>query len=448
MDQLDPGTPGDDTFDVFYKGDGTNQWLVQLNGDTVFDGVLADPADVLPIQGDTGNDTLNLYGRAASDIFRMQSGSIAVNGFKMSGQQIEQWNVFGDAGDDDPANPKADTFVMTDDTFVGTVDGGLGVDRLIAANRSNTWTVSGSNQGSLNSTVQFSSVESLSGNSASDTFNFAATGSIAGTLNAGSGNDQLNLADRGNAASVNVTTRNISGVVGTFTGVEQVIALGAFQHQLSSGAANTTWAIDATGRVIAGGVTYTGFKSIASGSGNDSLTAANATNTWTVSGANSGQVVSSQYNYQFSGIENLVGGTGADQFTIEANGSLAGVLRDNGGADKLILAARSAPVSVSTNAASRSVTGVVNAFSGMEQIEAQGSLANQLVGGAANTTWTIDAAGRIVSSGITYTGFKSIASGSGNDALGAANANQHLDPYRSQCRTGRFRPIQLSVHRH
>ncbi len=41
----------------------------------------------------------------------------------MSGQEIEQWNAYGDAGNDDPANPKADTFVMTDDTFVGTVDG-------------------------------------------------------------------------------------------------------------------------------------------------------------------------------------------------------------------------------------------------------------------------------------------------------------------------------------
>ncbi len=173
--------------------------------------------------------------------------------------------------------------------------------------------------------------------------------------------------------------------------------------------------------MITGGVAYTGFKSIASGSGNDTLTAANATNTWTVSGANSGQVVSSQYNYQFSGIENLVGGTGADQYTVEATASLSGVLRDNGGADKLVLAARSTPVSVSTNAASRSVTGVVNAFSGMEQIEAQGSLTNQLVGGPANTTWTMMLR-TDCQRGITYAGFKSIASGSGNDALGAANA--------------------------
>ncbi len=422
LDQVDPGTPGDDTFDVFYKGDGTNQWLVKLNGATIFDGLLANPVDTLPIQGDTGNDTINLYGRAASDIFRMQSGLIAVNGFKMSGQQIEQWNLFGDAGNDDPGNPKADTFVMTDDTFVGTVDGGLGVDRLIAANRSNAWAVSGSNQGSLNATVQFSSVESLLGNALDDTFNFAATGSIGGTLNAGLGSDQLILADRGTAMSVNVTTRNISGVVGAITGLEQVITLGDFQHQLSSGAAGTTWAIDATGRVITGGVNYTGFKSIASGSGNDSLTAANATNTWTVSGANSGQVVSSQYDYQFTGIENLFGGTSADQYTVEATASLSGVLRDNGGTDKLVLAARSTPVSVSTSAASRSVAGVVNAFTGIEQIEAQGSLTNQLVGGAASTSWVINAAGQIVSSGITYTGFKSIASGNGNDSLGAANA--------------------------
>ncbi len=171
---------------------------------------------------------------------------------------------------------------------------------MIAANRSNNWAVSGSNQGSLNSTVPFNSVESLTGNSADDTYNFAATGSIAGTLNAGGGSDQLNLADRGNAVSANVTTRNISGIVGTFTGLEQVTTLGAFQHPLSSGAASTTWAINATGQIITGGVTYTGFKSIASGSGNDSLAAANATNTWTLSGANSGQVVSSQYNYQFS----------------------------------------------------------------------------------------------------------------------------------------------------
>ncbi len=28
LDLVDPGTAGDDTFDVFYKGDGTNQWSV------------------------------------------------------------------------------------------------------------------------------------------------------------------------------------------------------------------------------------------------------------------------------------------------------------------------------------------------------------------------------------------------------------------------------------
>ncbi len=344
LDQVDPGTPGDDTFDVFYKGDGTNQWLVKLNGATVFDGVLADPADVLPIQGDTGNDTLNLYGRAGADIFYLQSGLIFVSGFNMSGQQIEQWNIYGDAGDDNPADPKTDIFALVDGSYVGTIDGGLGTDVLVGANSSNAWAVSGNNQGSLNANIQFASVESLVGGSLTDNFNIAATGSITGTLNGGGGADRLVLTARPTPVTVSTaaTARSVVGVVNAFASVEQIEAQGGLANQLTSGAANTVWTINATGQIVSNGTLYTGFKSIGSGSGNDTLAAANTTNTWTLTGANSGQVVSPQYNYQFTGIETLVGGTGADQFTVEAAGSLSGTLHASGGFDSLVLASRPA----------------------------------------------------------------------------------------------------------
>ncbi len=82
-----------------------------------------------------------------------------------------------------------------------------------------------------------------------------------------------------------------------------------------------------------------------------------------------------------------------------------------------MLESRPAPVSVSTGVTGQRVTGVINAFSGMDQIESQGGLDNELIGAGANTFWAIDPLGQVVTNAVTYKGFKKITAGSARDTF-------------------------------
>ena len=72
-------------------------------------------------------------------------------------------------------------------------------------------------------------------------------------------------------------------------------------------------------------------------------------------------------------------------------------------------------VTVSTTG--RSVQGVVNTFSAIEQVELLGTNSDRLLGGIAQALWSIDAFGKVVVGAVTYAGFEVIEAGSGLDTL-------------------------------
>jgi autotransporter-associated beta strand protein len=85
-----------------------------------------------------------------------------------------------------------DTFtVASPSPFTGiTLDGGGGANALVGPNSTNTWSIGGPNNGTLGA-IGFADIENLVGGSGTDVFKFQTGGSLAGTLDGGSGTNAL-----------------------------------------------------------------------------------------------------------------------------------------------------------------------------------------------------------------------------------------------------------------
>ncbi|MFM7926700.1 MAG: hypothetical protein ACKO9Q_03225, partial [Pirellula sp.] len=108
------------------------------------------------------------------------------------------------------------------DSFVG----GTALDTLTGPALASTWTVSSANAGSLASsasTINFSGVENLTGNTLVDTFVIGASGSVSGVVSGGTGIDVVNLLARTSALEYRLgTTSSIPGVLGGYSAIEQM----------------------------------------------------------------------------------------------------------------------------------------------------------------------------------------------------------------------------------
>ena len=122
------------------------------------------------------------------------------------------------------------------------------------------------------------------------------------------------------------------------------------------------------------------------GGGSDQLTGPNSINTWVVNQQN-GRTLNN--NLQFTNVENIRGGTNADRFVLTTNGSLTGLIQEQGGIDTLDYSSRSLAVSVKlqtqTATSTGGVQGVENVIGGSGDDYLSGDMtANKLEGGAGN----------------------------------------------------------------
>jgi len=185
-----------------------------------------------------------------------------------------------------------DTFTLAAglSSFNGSIAGGGGSNTLAATDGVNAWSVSGANAGTLNASTAFSGIQNLAGGTGNDTFAIQNLGTIA-SINGGAGAaDALDLNGKVGAVSINVLTGTATGVA-SFSNIESVIGNGGI-----SGTSTTL-----TGR------------------------------NFSLSGANSGTADA----IAFSGVGNLVGAAGANQFSGTAAGKVAGTITDGGGATQL-----------------------------------------------------------------------------------------------------------------
>lgn len=240
-------------------------------------------------------------------------------------------------------------------------------DTLVGTNDASNWNITGPNTGTLttsNGTFYFTSIENLSGGTGADSFNFLG-GFVAGTIQGGVGNN--NTLDYSN------------GFGGSVVNLQQ---------------SPTTGLMSATG--VGGGFgqiqNYIGNSSLAPGNF-DTLFGANTSNTWNITGKNTGTL---NGNFNFTGIENLTGGSGVDVFKIATGGFQTGNISGNtdfSGGDWLDYSTFITPVTV--NLAAGTATGIasisriqnVHGGDGVNTL-AGNSQGNILVGGVADDTIT------------------------------------------------------------
>src|SRR5262249_19008278 len=143
-------------------------------------------------------------------------------------------------------------------------------------------------------------VENVVGGGNEDQLGFRGSGSVAGSINgAGAFSAAGNALDFSSATAatvnVNLATSKATGIGTTFAGIQTV------NGQLSP-------------------------------STPDTLTGANATNAWAITGANSGTV----NGLNFANFGNLTGGSAVDTFTVGTSGSLTGTVNGGGGSNILV----------------------------------------------------------------------------------------------------------------
>jgi RTX calcium-binding nonapeptide repeat (4 copies)/Beta-propeller repeat len=147
-----------------------------------------------------------------------------------------------------------------------TYTGGSGGDALVGPNLDNTWTVSGVNAGKVGN-VTFTNVESLVGGSLADKFIIKPSGRLDGSIDAGPGDDQLDLSAYTTAVKVNLKLGAATNVNGGIRGFENV--LGGAGNDLLVGNAEANILQGGGGRdVIIGGF---GADKLLGGRGDDIL---------------------------------------------------------------------------------------------------------------------------------------------------------------------------------
>lgn len=279
----------------------------------------------------------------------------------------------------------------------------------------------------------------LLGENGSDTYRFFNSGSVASSGNSNAGTDgNMDRADFSNITDG--ATVSVSGsLIENIAGIERLVGSATKQFTLSAASVPNTWKItntdggqtldDGVNDGFINGIQFINFKKLLGGSGADEFTfeganasvesidgglgvntlqGRNALNTWQITNDNAGTLAANGSVYTtFGRIQNLVGGTLADIFNI--NAVITNVSGGNGD-DRFIFD------SINNTGKASSING--------------GDGENELVGRDTNNTWTTsgDNAGTIlVTDGQVYvTGFSGIQRLIGGDGADVFNLNHRI----------------------
>ncbi len=369
QDQL-LGGPGNDKFTFLT----TQAQPTMFDGGTGTDTVTAPAAVTLwnltgtnsgAVNGYGFNQIENLTGSSQSDTLRVQPGGLLTGVFSASSGV----NTLDYASYDQAAQVNLATRTSTGVTgFTGVtnlIGSSLGVDRLIGANSTTVWSITGANSGTAG-TTNFSGFESVTGGTGADTFRFQPSGSLAGTVDGGNGTDTLDYGLSQQAVEVNLQLR-ASPQLSEFNSVESLI-----------------------GSAFA-----------------DTLTGSDIDTIWTFSNATVGKAGT----FSFTAMELLRGGAASDIFRPNANVILSGLLDGGGGRNTLDYAAYTTGLVVNlTSQTSSAVTGgVVNIRDVLG-----GSADDQLIGDSQNNLLIGNGGNDSLVGGL---GDDILVGGSGNDSL-------------------------------
>ena len=310
-------------------------------------------------------------------------------------------------------------------------------DTLTSGNGANNWVFDLTNQGTLNNTFRFEGVESVTGGTGNDTYQFLNAGSLTGTLNAGTGVDTLDFSPRTAPVAVNLQTLSASPVQ-KFASIESLVGTSGIGDLLQGTNANTSWNVTTPNGGTVGSIAFAGFENLTGGigadkftfanplssisgmldggGGIDSLITSNIANEWNLTGLGAGTLNAIT---SFSNLENLTGGTATDHFLVSGSGGISGALNGGAGVDSLDFSAASGPVSVNLQPTSFATN--IGGFSAIESIV--GSAASDLLHGLdTNSSWTITGLDTGTSGAVAFSGFENLQGGLGNDLFAFTNS--------------------------
>ena len=264
---------------------------------------------------------------------------------------------------------------------------------LTASNTTNNWLITGENDGQLNGLV-FIDFNNLVGGTEVDNFVFESLGSVTGVIDGGAGVgviDSVDLTAIENDIVVAVDDSTQADL--NILGIEQLDANSNFNNQLVGSDTNNIWNIEDT---------------------------------------NAGTLNLPTQSIAFSGFANLLGGSGDDTFNLNNADHITGLIDGGGGANDVLnmlslnrdITVRLGPVA----GASANDTLYVN---GVEQINANSTRDNTIVGQDIASSWTIDSvnSSRVESmlsptdeTSVNFSGFNRIVGGLNDDTFAIINA--------------------------
>lgn len=254
-----------------------------------------------------------------------------------------------------------------------------GDDLLIGNNANNSWKIN-NNSGNAgvvtwgSANVTFSGIGNLRGGTGADSFAFSSGGFLTGSVSGAAGNNTLDYSAISGPITLNLQTGTSTAIGQTFSLIQNLI----------------------------GG----------SGSG-DTLIGPNVNSTWTITGANSGNV---NGTFNFSAVENLTGGTQNDTFKMAPGGFIGGSI--NGGAGSNTLDYSLATSGVVVNLQTSGSTGVGGGVTSVQKIIGSSTANDTLVGANTTNTWNITGgdSGNINGT-VSFSGFENLTGGSLTDSF-------------------------------
>ena len=347
-----------DTFDI------TTAYTGNING--------GDNNDVFNIGADV-SDTIN--GGQGEDIFKV---TVATSGLLQGDSDNDTFNLSADVTSGASGGQGNDTFnILTTNTpLTGILNGDQGTDTLTAANETNYWTVSDTDQGTIysdqnrtNPRVAFSAIETITGGTGTDDFLMTLSGSIT-NIDGGTGTNTLTGRDADSTWTIDGTNRlaitNGNIYVTAFTNITT----------LTGGTGNDTFTITSE----TGPGTFDG--TLDGGGGSNTLTARDTDNAWEINTTESTLVYTDTDNNlvtsTFNAIQNITGGNLTDTFTVNAaintintgngdnhvtvntDGSITGTLTGGTGIDTIDIIGSAAAINTGDNNDLITVSGTVS----------------------------------------------------------------------------------------
>ena len=317
-------------------------------------------------------------------------------------------------------------------SFVGTGT----TDSLVSANTINTWSITGTDTGTVDA-VSFSGFPNLTGGNTDDTFAFLPGGSIAGNISGGAPVNTLDFSGYGSPVTVNLqaksATGNVGTIVGTWSNIQSFVGTDTSDTLIGPNGTNT-WSITGSNAGTVGGDSFAGFPNLTGGTGNNnfkfvspgmltgSINGGGGTDTitgdangdnFTISGSNSGSVAVILPN-GFSDIQNLTGGTGNDMFAFLPGGSITGNLSGGAGSNAINDSGNGSPVTVNLQA--QTATGIGGTWADVQSFIGTGTT-DTLVGANSNSNWSISGTNAGSVGAYSFAGFPYLTGGTGNDAF-------------------------------